>query len=346
MKSACLTALGKLELLDIETPVIENEDEVLVRIKSCGICGSDIHYYREGRIGDAKCQYPHFLGHEPAGIVEAAPEGSPWNPGDRVAIEPGHPCGQCEWCKEEQYNLCPKVKFLASPGVPGAFQELVVLKGSQLAKIPDAASFEEAAILEPLGVAYHCVADLAEMQFGETIAVFGAGSIGLLTLAFAKYSGASKAFISDPLDYRLAFAEKHCGADGTIDPASYDVVDSIMDLTNGRGVDVTVDAAGTQQSIDHALACARIGGRALLCGIPELDVIEYNPHIIRRKELKILNVRRSNNALEQCVPLLESNCMDLKPYVTHKFTLDQLGEAFDTVANYKDGVIKAVINPS
>jgi L-iditol 2-dehydrogenase len=345
MKSACLTGLGKLELLEIPTPKIEAPDDVLVRVKSCGICGSDIHYYREGRIGDARCKYPHFMGHEPSGVVEAAPKDSPFKAGDRVAIEPGHPCGECEWCKAELFNLCPKVRFLASPGMPGAFQEHLVVKASQLFKIPDSISFDEAAVLEPLGVAYHIIAELAELQFGETIAVFGAGPIGLLTLAFAKYSGASAAYITDPLDYRLEFAEAYAGADGTIDPSSFDVADSIMELTNGRGVDVAVDAAGTQQSIDHAMACAAIGGRTLLAGIPEVDIIEYDPHIIRRKELRIFNVRRSNKALEQCIPLIEEACMDLKPYTTHTFKLDQVAEAFDTVANHKDGVIKAMINP-
>ena len=345
MKSACLTGLGKLELLELPAPQIQDADDVLVRIKSCGICGSDVHYYREGRIGDAKCKYPHFIGHEPAGVVEAAGPASGFMPGDRVAIEPGLPCGQCELCKEELFHLCPNVKFLASPGIPGAFQEHLVLKASQLFKIPDSMSFDEAALLEPLGVAYHIVAELAELQYGETIAVFGAGSIGLLTLAFAKYSGASVGYITDPLDYRLQFAESYAGADGTIDPDSFDVVDSIMELTKGRGVDVTVDAAGTQQSIDHALACAAIGGRALLAGIPEVDVIEYNPHIIRRKELRLINVRRSNKALEQCIPLIEEGCMDIKPYVTHNFKLDQIAEAFDVAANYKSGVIKVMINP-
>ena len=345
MKSACLVGLGKLDLLEIPTPKIEAPDDVLVRVKSCGICGSDIHYYRNGQIGDAKCKYPHFMGHEPAGVVEDAPKGSPFKPGDRVAIEPGLPCGKCEWCKAELFNICPQVRFLASPGMPGAFQEHLAVKTSQLYKIPDSLGFDEAAVLEPLGVAYHAIADLAELQFGETIAVFGAGPIGLLTLAFAKYSGASAGYITDPLDYRLQFAEDYAGADGTIDPASFDVVDSIMEMTKGRGVDITVDAAGTQQSVDHALACAAIGGRALLAGIPEDEILEYNPHLIRRKELRIFNVRRSNLALEQCIPFIEGGGMDLKPYVTHNYKLDQVAEAFDVVANYKDGVIKAMINP-
>lgn len=345
MKSACLSGLGKLELLELPVPQIQVADDVLVKVKSCGVCGSDIHYYRNGGIGDAKCKYPHFIGHEAAGVVEAVAPGSHFKPGDRVAIEPGLPCGQCEWCKEELFNLCPKVKFLASPGMQGAFQEHILVKASQLFKIPDSISFDEAALLEPLGVAYHIIAELAELQFGETVAVFGAGPIGLLTLAFAKYSGASVAYITDPLDYRLQFAESYAGADGTIDPSSFDVVDSIMELTNGRGVDIAIDAAGTQQSVDHAMACATIGGRALLAGIPEVDILEYNPHLIRRKELRIFNVRRSNKALEQCIPLIEEGCMDIKPYTTHNFKLDQVAEAFDIAANYKDGVIKAMINP-
>ncbi len=344
MKTACLTGIKKVELIDIPKPEAKN-GKMLVRIKSCGLCGSDLHYYREGRIGDSACEYPHFMGHEPAGVVESAPEGSAFKAGDRVAIEPGLHCGECEYCKDGRINICPNVNFLANPGTSGAFQKYLALDESQLAKIPDSVSFDEAAVLEPLGVAFHAVVNLGGITPGDTVAVFGAGAIGLLTLEIAKAHGCGTAFISDPLDYRLDFAQKNIGADFIVNPGDADAIDLIMEKTSGRGVDLSFDAAGTQQSIVHAFDAARIGGKTMLIGIPESPCITYNPHSMRRKELQIMNVRRSNKALEKCVELVAEGKINLKPYVTHKFPLEQIEEAIKITESYADNVIRTIINP-
>jgi len=344
MKSACLTGIRKVELLDMPVPEVKGS-RILVRVKSCSLCGSDVHYYRDGEIGDAACVYPHHIGHEPAGIVEKVFDESVFKVGDRVAIEPGLSCGECEFCKSGRVNICPHVKFLASPGIPGAFQEYLALDESQLEKMPDSMSFDEGAMLEPLGIAYHAVFNLAKIQPGETVAVFGSGAIGMLTLQLAKLAGCGTAFISDPLDYRLAFAKKHAGADFTVNPGKTDALKFIKEKTDSRGVDVAFDAAGTQQSLEQCFESAAIGGRVYLTGIPEVDRITYNPHSMRRKELLIQNVRRSNRTLDVSMKLVAEGKINLKPYISHRFPLEKIGEAMKMADTYSDGIIRAIINP-
>lgn len=344
VKTACLTGIKKIKLIDLPMPS-SKEGKVLVRIESCGCCGSDVHYYRDGRIGYAVCKYPHAIGHEPAGTVEKSFRGSSFKPGDRVAIEPGLHCGKCEFCLMERFNLCVNIKFLGTPPEQGAFQTALLLDEKQLVRIPDSMTYDEAAMLEPLGIAYHSIVNLSKIKPENTVAVFGAGPIGLLTLKTAKWLGCGTAFITDPLEYRLKFAKKHAAADFALNPEKTDVVDFIMDKTSGRGVDIAFDACGAQQAIDHCFASARIGGKAIMIGIPESDSVTYNPHPIRHKELEILNVRRSNRTLEPCLELVGGGYIDVKPFITHKFPMDDIGKALEIAETYKDNVIKIMINP-
>lgn len=343
VKAACLTGIKKIDLIDLPLP-LRTEEKILVRIKSCGCCGSDVHYYRDGRIGDAVCKYPHAIGHEPAGIVEKSFKGASFKPGDRVAIEPGLHCGKCEFCLMERFNLCVNIKFLGTPPEQGAFQTHLLLDEKQLARIPDSMTYDEAAMLEPLGIAYHSVVNLSKIKPENTIAIFGAGPIGLLTMKMAKWLGCGTAFITDPLDYRLKFAKKHASADFTLNPEKTDIVDFIMEKTSGRGVDIAFDTCGAQQTIDHCFASARIGGKAILTGIPD-HKITYNPHPIRHKELEILNVRRSNRTLDACLELISGGYIDVKPFVTHNFSMGDIGKAMEIAESYKDSVIKIMINP-
>lgn len=344
MKAACLTNIKRIEIHEVPDPVPQ-KGQLLVKVESSGICGSDIHYFYKGAIGDAVSRYPHFLGHEPSGTVVEAPYGSKFKPGDRVVIDPAGPCMKCEFCLRRQYNICPNVKFLGSPGIQGAFQEYIVLEEDQLAGLPDDIGFDEGAMLEPMGVAYHAVVTLANLQPGDSVGIFGAGAIGLLVLALAKYRGCGISFITDPLDYRLKFAQKYLQPDFAVNPEKADIVEFVREKTYNRGLDVTFDAAGVRQSISHTFETARIGGQALLIGIPSADFLEYNPHGMRRKELIIRNVRRSNRDMESCLKMLAEGTVDLKPYPTHHFRLQQIGEAFDMVYNYKNGVIRAMIHP-
>lgn len=344
MLSAFLTGIKKIGLLDIPE-LVRSPDKVIVRIMSCGICGSDVHYYRDGKIGDAVCHYPHAAGHEPAGVVEYAPADSGFKKGDRVAVEPGLHCGECEFCQDGFFNLCSKMAFLGTPPIQGAYQTYMALDKVQLEKIPDSMSFDEAAMLEPMGVAYHAVMKIAKLEKGDDVAIFGAGPIGLLTLQLAKIAGCGKAFISDPLEYRLKFALEYCGADFAVNPDKTDVCSFISEKTLKHGVDVAFDVAGMQDTVDNVFKTARSGGKAILIGIPEEERLSYNPHLIRRKELAVLNVRRANRPLKECIKLFNEKKINLNPYITHRFTLNEIQKAFDIADHYSDGIIKAMVTP-
>lgn len=341
MISAKLVAPRQFEQFDLPIPEIK-KGELLVAIQSVGICASDLHYYKDGRIGDQLCVYPHTLGHECSGVVVKAFSGSSFKEGDRVAVEPGLSCGVCEFCQSGHENLCPKVKFLGGPGMTGAFDEFLALDERQVERIPPEMTFDEAALLEPLGVAYHAVG-LSGLKKGETIAVFGAGAIGQMTAALAKMYGAGEAFVFDREQSRLAFAKNNYGFDHCVSTSEAGPIAYIGEHTNGRGVDVVFEAAGEQETVSWSYEAARIGGRVLLIGIPSIDRIAYDPHLLRRREMLVRNVRRSNRALPPCIELVREKKIDIAPFGTHHFPLSKISEAFETVEHYADGVMRAMV---
>jgi L-iditol 2-dehydrogenase len=341
MKSAQLFGVNHFEIVETPMPEILH-GQVLVAMRAVGVCASDVHYYRDGKIGNQVCAFPQVLGHECAGIIAKTTGASSFHEGDRVAVEPGLPCMICEHCKNGHFNRCPKVKFLGMPGLPGAFQEFLAIDEKQIIKIPDSLSFDEAALLEPMGVACHAVA-LARLQKNETIAVFGAGAIGLLTLAIAKEYGAGESFIFDEHDYRLSCAKNNYHADHAVNVRDHDPIDYIQKHTNGRGVDASFEAAGVPESFESALEAPRIGGRALIIGIPAQDRISFNAHSLRRRELLVQNVRRSNGETRQCIDLLNQGRLKIGALATHHFPLERITEAFEVAADYKNNVVRAMI---
>jgi Threonine dehydrogenase and related Zn-dependent dehydrogenases len=341
MKSARLISKKRFEIVDAPMPVI-HPGQVLVAMKAVGICASDVHYYTDERIGNQVCIYPQSLGHECAGIVAQTSHGSSYHEGDRVAVQPGLPCTTCEQCNAGHMNQCPNVKFLGMPGMPGAFQEILALDEKQIYRIPDSMSFDEAALLEPMSVAYHANV-LARIQKNETIAIFGAGTIGLLTLAVAKVLGAGEAFIFDEHEYRLSCAKNEYHADHVVNVREHNPIDYIQKHTNERGVDISFEAAGRPESFEGALEAARIGGRVLIIGIPDQDRISFNPHSLRRRELLVQNVRRSNGETRQCIDLLNQGRLKIDNLATRHFSLEQITKAFEMAAGYKDKVVRAMI---
>jgi L-iditol 2-dehydrogenase len=339
MRSAQLIGVNHFEIVEASMPEIR-QGQVLVEIRAVGVCASDVHYYRDGKIGNQVCAFPQVLGHECAGIIAKTTGASSFHEGDRVAVEPGLPCMSCEHCKNGHFNRCPKVKFLGMPGLPGAFQEFLALDEKQIIKIPDSMSFDEAALLEPMGVACHAVA-LAHIQKNETIAIFGAGAIGLLTLAIAK--GAGESFIFDEHDYRLYRAKNNFHADHAVNVRDHSPLDYIQKHTKGRGVDVSFEAAGTLESFEGALEAPRIGGRVFIIGIPAQDRISFNAHSLRRRELLVQNVRRSSGETRQCIDLLDNGRLKIGALATHHFPLERIAEAFEVAAGYKDNVVRAMI---
>jgi L-iditol 2-dehydrogenase len=316
--------------------------EILVRVAAVGICGSDVHSYSEGAIGDSPCIYPMVLGHEPAGTVVRTGAGvTGWAPGDRAALEPALYCYHCEYCRSGHHNICANIRFLSNPGTPGFFREFVNLPAHNLIPIPAHVSLELATVVEPLAVAMHSL-KFAAVEIGQTVVVFGAGPIGLLTIASLKVSGASRVFAVEPVAHRHEMA-RAMGAHEVIDPGAVDSVHELMALTGGRGVDCAIDCAAKEHTTNWAIRAARNGGRVVLTGIHSAAFVPFDVSHMRRKELAIYNVRRSNHESEAARDLLAEKAEWFAPLVTHRRPLGEIAEAFKTVEHYADGVGKLVV---
>jgi L-iditol 2-dehydrogenase len=316
--------------------------EVQVRVDAVGICGSDLHSYSEGAVGDTPCRYPMVLGHEPAGTVVKVGSGvTGWSVGDRAALEPAVYCYHCEFCRSGHHNVCEHIRFLSTPGDPGFFREFVNLPPTNLLAIPPRLSLDLATLVEPLAVAVHSL-KFAAIALGETVAVFGAGPIGLLTIASLKAAGAGRIFAVEPVAHRRELA-KHLGADVVVDAAAGDAAKEIVAATGRRGVDCAMDCAATGDTINQAIRATRNSGRVVLTGIHSAAMVEFEVSPMRRKELAIFNVRRSNHDNEAALQFLLDRTSSLGAMVTHKRPLERIGEAFSIVEQRADGVGKLVI---
>src|SRR3954471_14201599 len=258
--------------------------EVQVRVDAVGICGSDLHSYAEGAVGDTPCRYPMVLGHEPAGtVVKTGPGVTGWQAGDRAALEPAIYCYHCEFCRSGNYNVCSNIRFLSNPGTPGFFREFVNLPVTNLLAIPPGMSLEVATLIEPLAVAMHSL-KFAQLQRGETVAVIGAGPIGLLTIACLKVAGAGRIFAVEPVAHRRDLA-RHMGAHVMLDPTEIDAARQILADTGGRGVDCAIDCAAKEDTTNAAIRASRNAGRVVLTGIHSDAMVPFEVSPMRRKEL-------------------------------------------------------------
>ena len=319
--------------------------EVLLKIASVGVCGSDVHYYVEGRIGIQVVTDPIIMGHEFSAWVAGVGAGvTGLENGQLVAVEPGISCGHCEPCLSGHPNLCPQVRFCGTPPVNGVFSEYAVMPAKNCFPLPQEFTAEQGALLEPLGIALHSV-DLAQLKPGQTIAVLGAGPIGLLIGAVARACGASEVYMTEPLAYRREFARSYV-ADAALDPYANEVVEEIRNLTNGRGVDVAFEAAGALETPQQAAAVTRPGGKVILVGIPADDTMTMNASTARHRGLTIKLVRRMKHTYPRAIRLVQSGQVHLDPLVTHRFPLSRIAEAFELVAGYRDGILRAIIEIS
>jgi len=320
--------------------------EVLLKIASVGTCGSDVHYYLEGGIGDAIVKEPITMGHEfSAWIAGFGPgvEGSHGlKLGQLVAVEPAISCGVCEFCQHGHPNICPNVRFCGTPPIDGVFAEYAVMPAENCFPLPEGFSANDGALLEPLGIAIHTV-DLAHLKIGQTVAVLGAGVIGLMTAAVAKAAGAGAIYITEPLAHRRQFALEYA-ADAVFDPGAEDVVEAIMRATNGRGVDIAFEAAGAPETPDQAARVARPGGKVVVVGIPADDTMTMNASVTRRKGLTIKLVRRMKHTYPRAIRMVQRGLVNIAPLATHSFPLERIIEAFHLVAGYEDGVLRAMID--
>jgi len=342
MRVAELTAprAFRLESRDIAGPA---PGEIQVRVGAVGICGSDLHAYAEGAIGDTPCQYPMVLGHEPAGtVVQTGPGVTGWSAGDRAALEPALYCYHCEYCRAGRYNICANLRFLSNPGDPGFFRERINLPAANLVALPAHVSLELGALIEPLAVALHSM-QLAALGGGETVAVFGAGPIGLLTIACLKAAEAGRIWAVEPVPHRRELA-RLLGAAAALDPAEAE--GQILSDTRGRGVDCAFDCAARDETTNKAIRCARPGGRVVLTGIHSRASIRFETSPMRRKELAFFNVRRSNRESSLALEMLARHPDWFAPLLTHVRPLDRIGDAFSIAKTYSDGVGKMIVRPS
>jgi L-iditol 2-dehydrogenase len=319
--------------------------EVTVRIRAVGVCGSDLHWYQDGRIGEIPAVYPQVLGHEPAGEVIAIGEGvHDFAVGDRVVIEPTLTCGHCEFCLRGQHNHCVRGVFLGGPQAPGLFREYVTLEAGNCTRIPAMLDYGIATLAEPLAVMVHML-ELIEIRAGDTVAVTGAGPIGMLCAAIARASGAGRVFIADRLPYRLKLAMS-MGADVAIDTragtTASSLVDTVMDATRGRGVDVVLEAAGSPETVNAGIRMARMGGTVMLIGIPSALHPKIDIHTAMMKELRLQTLKRSNHRTQQALDLLVAGRIPAS-LITHTLPLAGTPKAFEMLTNYSDGVGKAII---
>ncbi len=319
--------------------------EVQVRVEAVGICGSDLHSYSEGAVGDTPCIYPRVLGHEPAGTVIKTGSGvTGWSVGDRAALEPAIYCYHCEFCRTGHHNVCANIRFLSTPGDPGFFREFVNLPVTNVIAIPKTLPIEIATMFEPLAVAMHSM-QFAAIQAGDTVAVFGAGPIGLLTLACVKLAGAGRIWAVEPVAHRREMA-RQMGAAEALDPSDVDAPAEIRAATGSRGVDCAIDCAAKENTTNQAIRAARNGGRVVLTGIHSDALVPFEVSPMRRKELAIFNVRRSNHESHDALGLLLERTNWFAPLVTHTRPLERIAEAFGVVEHYADGVGKMVVTPA
>jgi len=340
MKAFALVApsqFGPAELPDEPAP---GPGEVVVHPVACGVCASDVHYWQHGHIGDQVItSYPYALGHECAGVVVEVGEGvTHVGPGRRVALEPGITCGECRPCREGRENICRNVRFLATPMYHGAMRDTILTPARNVEPMPDSMTFEQAALCEPLGVGIHATR-LAGVSEGETVAIFGAGPIGLSTAVAARCRKAGRILVAEPVAERRALAEDMGFEAIDIDS---DPVERIRKMTGG-GVDVTFEAAGDLRAMAWITAAARIGGRATIIGIPAEDTVSFDIHRIRRAELTIFNSRRANRTLPEAVRMIAGPGAEISKIATHRFPVSDAGRAFEMSSRRSDGVVKAML---
>jgi len=342
MRSVPLVAPRRLELVEAPLPEGPRAGELLLRMRAVGLCGSDLHWWAEGRIHSTPARYPQILGHEPVGEVLAVGEGvTGFHVGDLVSVEPSLTCGHCEFCIAGRHNLCVHARFQGGPEAPGFLRDYAVIPAHNADRVPAGLSVQEATLIEPLAVWVH-VYELEPVRLGDTVAVLGAGPIGLLGIAMAKQAGAEMVLACDRVPHRLDLARR-MGADGTALAGERDFRELVMDLTRGRGVDIVYDAAGAPETISQGLSCLRPGGALVLIGIPEPLEFTVDLHAALSKELRIQAVRRSNHKGAQAAALLAAGRIPTS-LITHRLPLERAQEGFEILHSYADGVGKIVFD--
>lgn len=326
MRTARLHGIADLRVGDEPAPEAD-AGETLVRVTAVGICGSDLHWYEDGAIGDAKLERPLVPGHEGAGEIMSGPRR-----GERVAIDPAVPCETCRACREGAQNLCYNIVFSGHGVTDGMLREVMAWPSHRLHPLPDTVSDAAGAMLEPLGVALWSL-DLGHVPFSGTAAVVGCGPVGLLLIQLLRVAGVSRLIAVEPLPHRREAAAKW-GADEVLDPSA--------DFLT-CGVDVAFEMAGNDDAVRIAMESVRPGGHVVLGGIPGSDRTTFRASLARGKELTMAMVRRMNEVYPRAIDLAARGVVTLDPLVSSRFPLAQAPAAFED-ARRRTG-LKVIITP-
>lgn len=341
MKAAIMRGIRDVAIADVPMPEVR-PDEALVRIRSVGVCGSDVHYYVHGRIGRFIVQPPFILGHECAGdVVEVGKDVRNLRRGDRVAIEPGVPCRRCGFCRQGRYNLCRDVVFLATPPVQGAFVEYLAHPADFLFPLPESVSTHAGAMVEPLSTGMQAV-HRSGLKVGDRVFISGAGPIGLMTLQAFRAAGAGEIFASDVIPERMQLALQ-LGATAAFNGDDPELAARLRDRTEGLGPEIVVETAGSAKATSQAIDIVRPGGVIVLVGLAPSSTVPIDTLAAIDKEIDIRGVFRYANTYAPAIALLARGAVDVGPMITGEYPLDRANEALSDVAARKPGTIKAVV---
>ncbi len=343
MKAMRLTGIRQMEMMEIPEPVISGPKDVKIKLKVLGICGSDIHYYVSGRIGSQVVEYPFAVGHECAGIVvETGAAVKRVRPGDLIAVEPAMPCWECDQCLSGRHHTCRKLRFLGCPGqAEGSLMEYIVMPEESCFPLPSNLNANHGAISEPLAIGVYSVKKAGEIK-SLSAGIIGFGPIGMSVLLAAKAGNIGPVFITDKIDERLIIAEKE-GVSGIFNPLRKNITFEINNALPG-GLDIVFECCGQQEAIDQALEILKPGGKLIVVGIPEFEKWSVDADKSRRKEISIQFIRRQVDCVQPSIDMMDSGLIRIERMVTHRFPFSQTKEAFDLVAGYSDGVMKAMID--
>ncbi|MFW6108602.1 MAG: NAD(P)-dependent alcohol dehydrogenase [bacterium] len=327
------------ELVYEERPApMPGPGEVAVAVEHCGVCGSDVHYYLDGRIGDMVVESPLVLGHEFAGTVATVGEGvAGLEVGQAVAVQPGVPCGICRLCRAGRYNLCPDVSFAGTPPVDGAFTDLFVTAADFVYPLPEGLTTEDGALVEPLSCGVHAV-ERAGVSLGDQVAILGSGPIGLMVSVACQAAGATVALATDLVDARLRMAQE-MGAELILNATDADPVAAMT----GAWLDVVFDCAGALETPQQGVDMVRPGGLVQIVGFPRGEAVPIDMANAVRKELTLNTMLRFVNNVPTALGLLEREVARLRKLVTHRFPFEEIEQAFGLVDERADGVVKAMI---
>ena len=341
MRVAIMEGIGKMGYTQRPIPV-PKDNEVLVKLEYVGICGSDMHYYETGAIGNYVVEPPFVLGHEPGGVVvEVGKAVTHLKPGDKVALEPGKTCGHCEFCRTGRYNLCPDVIFFATPPVDGVFQEYVAHEADLCFKLPENVSTLEGALIEPLAVGFHA-ANQGNAHAGQTAVVLGSGCIGLVSMMALKAEGVSKVYVVDVMRKRLDKALE-LGADGVILATEEDAVEAVLRLTDGKGCDLVIETAGTEITTRQSIHMTKKGATIVLVGYSKTGEMTLPMSLALDKELTFKTVFRYRHIYPMAIEAVAAGKVNLKGIVTDLFDFDDLQNAMDKSIADKANIVKAVV---